>query len=167
MTTSHTVDPRVNPILEPDEAIDAALVGLVALQDPLAVDVDETWIQAPRWREAARALLAHRCRGGELGDLLLASGVLVESTSIFLPRTAAADCILAALDLVDVPTFVKRARERAVRLRVRRAAQALETIACAESDVIAPHVQRVRDDLARIAVDVEELGTRTTERTAA
>ena len=76
--------------------------------------------------------------------------MLIESTSLYLPRTTAADCILAALDLVDVPTFVKRARERTMRLRVHRAAQALETITCAESDVIAQHVQRVRDDLAGI-----------------
>jgi hypothetical protein len=135
-----------------DDEFDATLVGLIALDDPRARDVDESWIAAPRWREAARALLAHRRRGGALGDLLTTADVLVNETVLYLPRTTAADAVLAAHDLVvDVPTFLREARVRAVRLQLHRAAFVIEMIAgVTDPDVIPQHVERVRADLATI-----------------
>jgi hypothetical protein len=144
----------MTPIVEHDNEVDAALVGLISLQDPLADHVDETWIATARWKAAARALLAHRRRGGTLGDLLTTADVLI-TTTLYLPNTTAADAILAAIDLVDVGAFVERARERAIRLRLHRATWALETIANAEIDVIPQHIARVRDDLAGIAIEAD------------
>jgi hypothetical protein len=140
----------MRPLVEHDAEVDAALVGLIALGDPLARDVDETWIAAPRWREAARALLAHHRRGGQLGDLLLAAAVLVEVPALYLPNTMAADAILMALKARPVVVFMEQARERAVRLRLQRSARALETIAHAEIAVIPRHVALVQKHLAAV-----------------
>jgi hypothetical protein len=134
---------------EHDDEVDATLVGLLGLQDPLAHDVDETWIATRRWRAAAKALLDHHRRGGTLGDLLKTADVLV-TTTLYLPNTMAADAVLAALDARPVTVFIARARERAVRLGLQRAARALETIAHADLEVVPWHVERVRDDLAGI-----------------
>jgi hypothetical protein len=138
--------------LSADE-VDAALVGLIGLADPLAREVDETWIAAPRWREAARALLGHRRRGRELGDLLTVAAVLVEDTALHLPQTMAADAILAALDTRPVVVFIERARTRAARLRLHRAAQSIETIAHADIQVLPQHVERVQAELAAVLAD--------------
>jgi hypothetical protein len=140
---------------EHDDDVDAALVGLIALEDPLARLVDEGWIRGAPWREAARALLAHRRRGGELGDLLTTATVLVEKTTLYAPNTMAADAILMALEARPVCRFMEHARRRAIRLRLQRAARALDTIAVADVDVIPRHIERVRDDLDRIALEAE------------
>jgi hypothetical protein len=135
--------------------LDAALVGLIALDDPAARDVDETWCDAPRWREAARALLSHRRSGRRLGDLLSAADALAErAAGLYLPQTTPAEAILAALEAAPARYVVEHAGERLVRLRLRRLARLLDLIADADLDVIPRQVARVRDELGEIGVSV-------------
>lgn len=133
-----------------DDQVDPALAGLIALDRLEAQELDETWFATARWREVARVLLAHRRHDGKLGDLLTATDVLVADTTLYCPRTCAADAILAALDARPICRFIERARERAIRLRLQRAARALDTIAVADRAIIPAHIARVQKHLSAV-----------------
>src|SRR5262249_33191567 len=129
--------------------LDAVLMGLVILEDPTAATIDADWFETPRWQRCARVLVRHRRAGRPLGDMLVASGVL-EIAGIDFARTMAAEAVLAASEGARARAILRQARERLLRLRLRRLARRLQTIAAADVDVIPRHAARLRDELSRV-----------------
>jgi hypothetical protein len=129
-----------------DATLDATLTGLVVLEHPAAAEIDETWLEAPRWAGVVRVLRTHQARGGTLGDLIVAGDVL-DKAGIAFPKTTAAEAALATLDAAPAPYVVARGRERAFRLRVHRLARILDTIARLGIEQMPLYLDDIANDL--------------------
>lgn len=136
-----------------DDTLDRVLAGLVIRADDAAQEITEEWCATARWREVVRVLCRHRARGGRLGDII-AAGEVLDEAHIPLPRTTAAEAVLAA-DEAGPPVWVgARARERLVRLTLRRLARSFESVSRADLDVIPRNLERLDAILIRVLRDL-------------
>jgi hypothetical protein len=138
-----------------DATLDAVLTGLIVLEHPAATEIDDSWLEAPRWTWAVRVLRRHQARGGTLGDLIVAGAVL-EAAGVDLPKTTAAEAVLAADLAAPAPWLIERARERALRLRVRRLASLLLDFSRKSVPAIGRALDRAREELTSLAEWAEQ-----------
>jgi hypothetical protein len=157
-----------------DWDLDAVLVGLVILEEPLASELTDEWIATPRWRESASILLRHQRRGGQLGNLIVAGEVLrrahcdlllcdIESgadphdlrhSGFDLPWTAAADAVCAVADCPSPTVALAEARRRVPILQLRRLVRLFETLTTASLAGVFDALPAVRAAAAVIEANV-------------
>jgi hypothetical protein len=139
-----------------DPALDVVLAGLIVLEHPAAAEIDESWLEAPRWARVVRALRTHQAGGGALGDLIVAGAVL-DAADIRFPKTTAADAVLAADLAAPAPWIIARARERALQLRVRRLAWLLAAFSSKDLRAIGQAIEHARDECDAIETRLDAL----------
>ena len=141
-----------NPLPE----LDAVLIGLIALDDPATSIVTEEWIESGKWQRVARVLLRHRRAGGKLGDIFLATRVVLDADIDF-GGTFIAEALIATTEAVPARYIISQARRRLPRLRLRRLAQLLLVTASSEPAAIAAVCRgAARHELDRIVGEVVE-----------
>lgn len=156
MSSSERIDAVLGRVMRgivDQVCLDAAVVGLIGLDHPAARDCDETWLEEPRWREAARALCAHRRSGGRLGDLHVAARALEQhAPGMHLPQTTAAEAIIAVDEAASAAVVVSQARDRRWRLQLRRLARFLETASHADAVALPRVVDIAQQVLSEVHV---------------
>jgi hypothetical protein len=160
--------------------LDAALVGLAILDEPIAHELTEEWIATPHWREAASILLRHRRRGGRLGNLIVAGEVLRRAHCDLLlcdvdpgadpnhprhsgfdfPWTTAAEAACAVADCASPTVALTEAGQRLPLLQLRRLVQLFETLTTASLAGVYAALPRVRDAIAAIEANVGRFSPR-------
>jgi hypothetical protein len=85
-----------------------------------------------------------------LGDLIVA-GAALATAGVAFPKTTAAEAVLAATDVTVPAPLIARARERALRLRVRRLASLLTVFSGKDVHAIGRALEHVRDEVTAIA----------------
>jgi hypothetical protein len=158
-----------------------AFVGILILEDPRASELTEEWLVTPRWREVASILFRHRCRGGRLGDLIVAGDVLRRAhcdlllcddcepgaapdsprhSSVDLPWTTVADAVCAVADCASPTVAIADARRRLPLLQLRRLVRLFETLTAASLESVYRALPAVRDAIAAIEANVERFQPR-------
>jgi hypothetical protein len=142
-----------------DPVLDVVLAGLIVRDDPAAVEIDESWLEQPRWVGVVRVLRRHQIRGGALGNLIVAGAVL-DAAGIAFPRTTAAEAVLAADEAAPAAWLIPLARSRALQLRVRQLARLLADTSSKDLRAWGQALDHARHEFDEIGTRVDALRTR-------